>query len=203
MDDFIAIILTLFDSINETKKKLMKNVKTQLINNYVIEKQYLAYYIYRFWIKYRKLMEYINGVTEFNKILTYLNIPPKYFKYSVSYPMQDKMITNEKQLDLVILNILTQFNKCDKFFSNKLKKQSTTPPITVNSVNQDKPIDLDTVDNLYKRLTLLLETKTIHIIVSDISMLKILIPNLAKPNGRVSIWEKLTPYIDKIDLNAI
>ena len=118
MDTFIATIFNIFDNINNVKKR-EKEQQTQsnetkpqnkLINTYVEEKQYLAYYIYRIWIKYRTLMEYTNTVTEFNKILTSLNIPVKYFKYRVSFPMQNKMVNNEKQIDMVILMILKQMN---------------------------------------------------------------------------------------------
>jgi hypothetical protein len=206
MDDFIASILTLFDSINETKEKLKKTIKGQLINNYVIEKQFLAYYIYRIWIKYRKLMEYINTTSEFNKVLMYLNIPPKYYKYNVTFPMQDKMINNEKQLDLVILNILKHFNKTAEYFEKVMNKELSSSNANNNKTNKTENTYIPknetiTPNGQYKQLNLLLESKSLQMIVTDIAMLKVLVPNLSKPSGRISLWEKVSPYIDKVELD--
>lgn len=207
MDDFNATILTLFDNINKEKANSKKKNKS-LIDNYLIEKQYLAYYIYRIWIKYRRLMEYTNTPSSFNKILTYLNVPSKYFKYNVTYPMQDKMVNNEKQLDLIILNILNQFNKCNKYFTNINSKQLSTNTSDNNNSNKSKSkkekleeIETITEKGQYRQLTELLKIKTFNVILNDIQTLKILIPNLSKPGGRVSIWEKLTPYIDEFNNN--
>jgi hypothetical protein len=213
MDDFTASIITLYDNINElqTKSKIKKDFK--ILNNYLIEKQYLAYYIYRIWIKYRRIMEYTNTPTEFNKVLIYLNIPPKYFKYNVVFPMQNKMVSNEKQLDLIILNILNQFNKCNKYFSNikktkdgisnnytnnNIKNNKSKPTISNNNLSNTK-INLLTEEGQYAQLTNLLKNKSITTIINDIQMLKILVPNLSKPSGRISVWEIIKPFIKPID----
>ena len=220
MDDFTASILTLYDNINEMQAKSKLNKDFKILNNYLIEKQYLAYYIYRLWIKYRRIMEYTNTPSEFNKVLTYLNIPPKYFKYDVTFPMQNKMVSNEKQLDLIILNILNQFNKCTKYFTN-IKNTKTQNTITQNKITQNtitqntkagmsssstdtisnnntntSKIDLYTEEGQYKQLTNLLKDKSIKIIVNDIQMIKILVPNLSKPSGRISVWEIIKPFIN-------
>ena len=192
MDTFIATIFSIFDNINTVKQKEKEQQKQgneskpqdKLINTYVEEKQYLAYYIYRIWIKYRTLMEYTNTVTEFNKVLTSLNIPVKYFKYRVSFPMQNKMVNNEKQIDMVILMILKQMNKCQVFFT------SQSVPLDTSS-----DIDMKTPQGQYKQITELLKTKDLKTIVSDINNIKILVPNLSKPSGRGEIWKKSTPYI--------
>lgn len=190
MDTFIATIFSIFDNINAVKQKEKEQpindtkLQDKLIYTYVEEKQYLAYYIYRIWIKYRTLMEYTNTVTEFNKVLTSLNIPTKYFKYHVSFPMQNKMINNEKQIDLVILMILKQMNKCQTFFS------SQSIPIDTSS-----DIDLKTPKGQYKKINELLKEKNLKTIVSDINNIKILVPNLSRPSGRAEIWNNSTPYI--------
>jgi hypothetical protein len=210
MDDFTASILTLYDNINEMQAKSKINKDLKIINNYLIEKQYLTYYIYRLWIKYRRIMEYTNTPSEFNKVLTYLNIPPKYFKYDVTFPMQNKMVSNEKQLDLIILNILNQFNKCTKYFTNiqntktqntksqntnNMSASSSTDTISNNNTKSSK-IDLYTEEGQYKQLTNLLKDKSIKVIVNDIQMLKILVPNLSKPSGRISVWEIIKPFLN-------
>lgn len=192
MDTFIATIFSIFDNINIAKQKEKEQQKQRnetkpqdkLIKTYVEDKQYLAYYIYRIWIKYRTLMEYTNTVTEFNKVLTSLNIPIKYFKYRVSFPMQNKMINNEKQIDMVILMILKQLNKCQSFFT------SQSVPIDTSS-----DIDMKTPQGQYKQITVLLKNKDLKTIVSDINNIKILVPNLSKPSGRGEIWKNSTPYM--------
>jgi hypothetical protein len=192
MDTFIATIFSIFDNINtvkqkeKTQQKQRNETKPQdkLINTHVEEKQYLAYYIYRIWIKYRTLMEYTNTVTEFNKVLTSLNMPVKYFKYRVSFPMQNKMVNNEKQIDMIILMILKQMNKCQVFFTSQLVPLATS-----------SDIDMKTPQGQYKQITELLKTKDLKTIVNDINNIKILVPNLSKPSGRGEIWKNSTPYM--------
>ena len=182
MEEFIANILTIFDNINEKKNT------NNLLNQVLEEKQYLAYYIYRIWIKYRLLIEYTNSITEFQKVLISLNIPRKYFKYQVTYPMQNKMINNEKQLDLVILLILKQFNECYKYFQTNSSLLSSTQ-------NDNFIIDMQTPQGQYSLLSKLLETKNINTIAKDIKNIKLLVPNLSKPNNEYNLWDNSTPYI--------
>jgi len=185
MEEFVATILSIFDNINKENEKIKKNdTKINIINTTVEEKQYLAYYIYRIWIKYRTLIEYTNGITEFNKVLTSFNLPVKYFKYRVTFPMQNKMVNNEKQLDLIILMILKQFNKCHQFFT------SQSIPI-----NNDTKLDLDTPQGQYKIIIELLTKKNLKTIISDINNIKILVPNLSKGSSRIELWSNSTPFI--------
>jgi hypothetical protein len=180
MDNFVATILSIFDNINEKYKNKQYNTEKN-INLKIREKQYLLYYIYRIWIKYRTLMEYTNSVTEFQKILISLNIPRHYFKYRVTYPMQNKLINNEKQIDLVILMILKHFNKCYTYFT------TTQKPLP-------EKYNMNTPEGQYKELNNLLNTKNITTIIDNINILQILVPNLSKPSGKGYLWSNSTPY---------
>ena len=146
----------------------MTNKKIPVLNihdSFIIEKQYLAYYLYRIWSKYRKLIENINTKTEFKKILTYIEIPIKYQKINITYPMANKMITNEKQLNLIILSILKQFSKVEKTYgSNNSNKK--------NNILKNKP-----KDEMYDKLNKFIVTKNIENIIQDIIRLKLYVPN--------------------------
>ena len=89
MNNFNASILVLFDNINEKTQEADPTKK--ILNNTVLEKQYLAYYLYRIWMKYKNLMIKVNGKTVFEAVLKHMEIPVKYFKLDIVYPMVDKM----------------------------------------------------------------------------------------------------------------
>jgi hypothetical protein len=177
MDTFITTIMVLYDNINKEKQEGPK-----LINNKITEKQFLAYYIYRIWIKYRKLMENANTPTEFHKILLYMEIPKKYHEFYLTYPMANKMTLNEKQLDLIILSILKQFNTAYKIFSPR--KDGSMPP-------ENKE---------FKELTKYLTGKSIENIVQDVIQIKLLVPNLARPANVRNMWDGIDQMIDDIDV---
>lgn len=194
MDNFIATILVLHDNINETAAALKKSKKT-LAKNSVTEKQYLAYYIYRIWIKYRKLVTSVNTPTEFNKVLSYLEIPNKYYDLNVVYPLVNKMTSNENQLDYVILNIMSQLNKVAKTFSPSIP--TTPPPENPADAKPDTKPKSEEFDMLVNYL----EGKNTENIVQDIIQLKLLIPNLARPAQKFDIWGTYMPYLK--DLEAL
>jgi hypothetical protein len=195
MDNFIATILVLHDNINETATALKKSKKS-LAKNSVSEKQYLAYYVYRIWIKYRKLISNVNTPSEFNKVLAYLEIPSKYYDMEVVYPLVNKMTSNENQLDYVILNIMNQMNKVTKLYSkaeakapdSEDKEQTTAPDTTPKSAEYDQLVNY-------------LEGKNTENIIQDIIQLKLLIPNLARPAQKFDIWGTYMPYLK--DLEAL
>ena len=188
MDNFIATILVLHDNINETASALKKSKKS-LAKNSVSEKQYLAYYVYRIWIKYRKLISNVNTHSEFNKVLAYLEIPSKYYDMEVVYPLVNKMTSNENQLDYVILNIMNQMNKVAKLYSKpEAKEQTTAPDTTPKSAEYDQLVNY-------------LEGKNTENIIQDIIQLKLLIPNLARPAQKFDIWGTYMPYLK--DLEAL
>ena len=191
MDNFIATILVLHDNINETATALKKSKKS-LAKNSVSEKQYLAYYVYRIWIKYRKLISNVNTPTEFNKILSYLEIPSKYYDMEVVYPLVNKMTSNESQLDYVILNIMNQMNKVAKLYSKPETKES---PVG----NKEKTPDTAPKSPEYDLLVNYLEGKNTENIIQDIIQLKLLIPNLARPAQKFDIWGTYMPYLTDLD----
>ena len=104
MEEFNSNILLLLDNIDKFKKQKDKTIK--LVNNHIIEKQYIAYYLYRIWMNNRKIVKNANTKTEFNKVLNYLEVPIRYHNLDVVYPMANKMVNNERQLDMIILTIL-------------------------------------------------------------------------------------------------
>lgn len=193
MDNFIATILVLHDNINETATALKKSKKS-LAKNSVSEKQYLAYYVYRIWIKYRKLISNVNTPSEFNKVLSYLEIPSKYYDMEVVYPLVNKMTSNESQLDYVILNIMNQMNKVAKLYSKPEIKES---PVG----NKEKTPDTTPKSDEYDLLVNYLEGKNTENIIQDIIQLKLLIPNLARPAQKFDIWGTYMPYLT--DLEAL
>lgn len=166
MNNFNASILVLFDNINEKTQE--SDATKKILNNTVLEKQYLAYYLYRIWMKYKKLIIKVNGKTEFEKVLKHMEIPIKYFKLNITYPMVDKMTNKESNLDKIILNILKQFNECAQVYGQPGGKG---------------PIDQD-----YNKLSQLVEYKNIENIIQDIIQLKILLPNLSRPASRYDVW---------------
>lgn len=177
MDNFITTIMVLYDNINKEKQEGPK-----LINNKVTEKQFLAYYIYRIWIKYRKLMEDGNTPTEFHKVLLYMEIPKKYHEFYLTYPMANKMTMNEKQLDLIILSILKQFNMVYKIFGPR--SDGSVPP----------------ENKAFKSLTKYLTGKSIENIVQDVIQIKLMVPNLARPANVRNMWDGIDQMIDDIDV---
>ncbi len=207
MDNFIATILVLHDNINETASALKKSKKS-LARNSVSEKQYLAYYVYRIWIKYRKLISNVNTPSEFNKVLAYLEIPSKYYDMDVVYPLVNKMTSNENQLDYVILNIMNQMNKVAKLYSNPNAKEpeqdaKAPEPAAKSPVPSTKAQIPDTTPKSaeYDQLVSYLEGKNTENIIQDIIQLKLLVPNLARPAQKFDIWGTYMPYLK--DLEAL
>ena len=178
--NFISTILVLFDEINKNKSSATGT--RQLVNNPLLEKQYLAYYIYRIWIKYRKLMEEVNTPTAFRKILAYLEIPEKYRQIYLTYPMANKMTINEKQLDLVIMSILQQFNMVYKTYGDKTSTGA-------------RPGNKD-----FTRLEKYMDGKSVENIVQDIIEIKLLLPNLSRPANVVNIWEGVDQILTDLDV---
>lgn len=166
MNNFNASILVLFDNINEKTQE--PDATKKILNNTVLEKQYLAYYLYRIWMKYKRLMVKVNGKTIFEEVLKHMEIPVKYLKLDIVYPMADKMTNKESNLDKIILKILKQFNECEQVYG--------------------QPEGQGPKDDDYQKLAELVEYKTIENIIQDIIQLKILLPNLSRPGSRYDVW---------------
>ena len=202
MEKFNENILKLLDNINDSKKET--NDAKKLINNYIIEKQFLAYYLYRIWIKYRKLVENVNTKTEFIKVLKYLEIPVKYHNMNVTYPLCNKMINNEKQLDLVILTILKHLNKIEKVFGGKKTSNTSDNKSTKNANGaqkekqnnkSDESKEIKSKNKDYDNFMELINYKELSNIIEDIAQLKMFVPNLSKPSTRMNIWETYNPLV--------
>lgn len=177
MDTFITTLMVIYDNINKEKQE-----GPHLINNKITEKQFLAYYIYRLWIKYRRLMEDVNTPTEIRKILKYMEVPAKYHDIYLTYPMANKMPINEKQLDLIILSMLKHLNKTYKIYGPR--DDGSIPP-----ENKD-----------YKMLNKYLTGKTIENIIQDVIQIKLLVPNLSRPANVRNIWEGIDQMLNDIDV---
>lgn len=179
MDTFITTVMVIYDNINKEKEQ-----GPRLINNKITEKQFLAYYIYRIWIKYRKLMEDVNTPTDVKQILLYMEIPKKYHDIYLTYPMADKMPINEKQLDLIILSMLKHLNQSYKIYGPRIDGSGSIPPHSKD----------------YKMLTKYLTGKTIENIIQDVIQIKLLVPNLSRPANVRNIWDGIDQMLDDIDV---
>jgi hypothetical protein len=177
MDTFITTVMVIYDNINKESQ-----AGPRLINNKITEKQFLAYYIYRIWIKYRKLMEDVNTPTDIRRVLKYMEVPKKYHEIYLTYPMANKMPINEKQLDLIILSMLKQLNQAYKLYGPR-------PDGTIPPENKD-----------YKMLNKYLTGKTIENIIQDVIQIKLLVPNLSRPANVRNIWEGIDQMLDDIDV---
>jgi hypothetical protein len=172
VDDFIASILVLFDNI---KIPAVDPKKTINVMSTTIEKQYLTYYVYRIWIKYRQSIESVVGKQDFQKILELLQIPNKYFNVYISYPMANKMPVNEKQLDLILYQMLNQIHKSADIYSK-------LPPSGTGNILE------------FNRLKDHLLGKTMENIIQDILQIKMLVPNLSKPSEEFISWDRILPF---------
>lgn len=177
MDTFITTVMVIFDNINNESQ-----TGPRLINNKITEKQFLAYYIYRIWIKYRKLMEDANTPSDIRRILKYMEVPKKYHDIYLTYPMANKMPINEKQLDLIILSMLKHLNQTYKIYGQRA--DGSIPPESKD----------------YKMLNKYLTGKTIENIIQDVIQIKLLVPNLSRPANVRNIWEGIDQMLDDIDV---
>jgi len=172
IDDFIASILVLFDNV---RIPAIDPKKTINILPTTVEKQYLTYYVYRIWIKNRHSIESAVGKQEFQRILELLQIPSKYYSVYIPYPMANKMPANEKQLDLILYQMLSQMHKSAEIYS-KLPPSGTGNILEFNKLNN------------------YLLGKTMENIIQDILQIKMLVPNLSKPTEDFLSWDKILPF---------
>ena len=191
MEEFNSNILLLLDNIDKFKKQKDKTIK--LVNNHIIEKQYIAYYLYRIWMNNRKIVKNANTKTEFNKVLNYLEVPIRYHNLDVVYPMANKMVNNERQLDMIILTILKHFNKVEKIFgsanTNKINDNK------MDSLEDIKKAALKPKNKNYETFNEFIKYKSLELIIQDIVQLKMFVPNLSKSSNRINIWEVFNPLV--------
>ena len=191
MEEFNSNILLLLDNVDKFKKQKDKTIK--LVNNHIIEKQYIAYYLYRIWMNNRKIVKNANTNTEFNKVLNYLEVPIKYHNLDVVYPMANKMVNNESQLDMIILTILKHFNKVEKIFGSANSNKINTNKM--NSLEDIKKAALKPKNKNYESFNEFIKYKSLELIIQDIVQLKMFVPNLSKSSNRINIWEVFNPLV--------
>ena len=191
MEEFNSNILLLLDNVDKFKKQKDKTIK--LVNNHIIEKQYIAYYLYRIWMNNRKIVKNANTKTEFNKVLNYLEVPIRYHNLDVVYPMANKMVNDERQLDMIILTILKHFNKVEKIFgsanTNKINDNN------MDSLENIKKAALKPKNKNYESFNEFIKYKSLELIIQDIVQLKMFVPNLSKSSNRINIWEVFNPLV--------
>jgi len=151
MEKFTNDIMNIFELINTNKSS---KTSTNLINSSLLSKQYLAYYLYRIFIKYIQIFENSASISEIKEIMKYLKIPQTHDLLK-PYPLAGKMTNDEKILDLIILSFLEIFNNTNKYI-------------------QSLPNDVG-YTNLFK----FLEMKDTETIVQDLMDLQKLIPGLS------------------------
>ena len=108
MDKFIADINTVLELINDNKDS------KSIINTSILSKQYLAYYLYRIFIKYINIFEIAIASKDINNLLKLLRIPMAHDR-TKNYPLAGKMVNEEQILDLIILKEIEMFNNLDKY----------------------------------------------------------------------------------------
>ena len=133
MNKFIENISNIFDTINKD------NSKTYM-NTLILSKQYLAYYLYRIFCKYIIFFENVSSTSQINDIYKMLKIPSDNKKQNLCYPLYNKMINDEKLLNLFIVSILSMMSRLDKYIS-------TLPNISAytNFIEFINSKDIDTI----------------------------------------------------------
>lgn len=150
MDTFIVTIKKIYNDI-----EIQKDYPSILINNIVIQKQYLIYYIYRIICHHYSFFRSISMDNIINNINIKLDIGSK--NRYICIPLANKMTVDEIKLnDLFQIMI--------KLFIDSAKKIQKNNNIKQNDIN------------------MYLTTKTYDVIIKDIKKLIKFIPNLSKYN---------------------
>lgn len=158
MDEFIKNNYYILDIIKE------KPTKQEIIDHNVIDKQYLAYYLYRILCKYENMIENsISSRQKINDIYTILRIPTN--NLGKCYPMAHKMTYNEQLLDVVILGVLDILKEVD----TNLKK----------SIGNKQ----------YEEFIEFISEKTLEEILLNLKVLQQLFPNLGVTGVKPYIYD--------------
>ena len=157
MDQFIKDINSLIKIANDPVGK------QPLIEHNTIEKQYIAYYLYRILCKYETLFETTLSYAKLRNIYDLLRIPEK--KKRGCYPMAHKMTNDSNLLDIILLGLVELFNQL-----NENLKMSLT-------------------NNNFTRLKNFLATKKLEVIIQDLIDIQHYVPNLAAPAVKPYIYK--------------
>lgn len=147
MEPFIKTIQSLYTEIEQ-----QKDTPSILINNIVIQKQYLVYYIYRIICTNYKYFRSIALEQHIKELNTKLEIASNY-KF-VCYPLANRMTTDEIKLDDI-------FYVMTKILTDSIKKSKA-----LKRLNQE--------------LETYLAKKTHDEIIKDIKQLIEFVPNLSR-----------------------
>ena len=157
MDQFIKDINSLIKIANDPVGK------QPLIEHNTIEKQYIAYYLYRILCKYETLFETTLSYAKIRNIYDLLRIPEK--KKRGCYPMAHKMTNDTNLLDIILLGLVELFNQL-----NENLKMSLT-------------------NNNFTKLKNFLATKKLEVIIQDLIDIQHYVPNLAAPAVKPYIYK--------------
>lgn len=117
---------------------------------------YITYFLYRIWIKYKVLVNYVLSREEFNKTLSLLNIPENFHKLDIVFPLNNYMIfDNKDQLNTAFINNLTAIDTKLKNFEMvdpdevEIKKLYDNFSLYINENNT--PDKIDTILNQFRK----------------------------------------------------
>lgn len=157
METFNDNLYSIFETLNNL------DTSKGFINNKLLSKQYLAYYIYRIITKNYNLFISAISYKDMEEFFKYLRIPEMHDK-TLPYPLVGKMPNDNEILDLIILGGIDIMNKTQKFIEkNETFKQS------------------------YPQFFIYVEDKTLEKIIADLVDLYKLVPNLAVPIIRPNV----------------
>lgn len=158
MDEFIKNNYFILDIIKR------KPTKQEIVEHNVIEKQYLAYYLYRILCKYEKMIENsISSRQKINDIYKILRIPENY--QGTCYPMAHKMTYNEQFLDVIILGVLDILKEVDTNLKESIGNKQ------------------------YEELIEFISEKTLEEILINLKVLQRIFPNLGVTGVKPFLYE--------------
>ena len=157
MEEFNNNLYSIFETLNNL------DTTKGFINNKLLSKQYLAYYIYRIITKNYDMITAAISNKDMNDFYKYLRIPEMHDK-SLAYPLVGKMQNDEEVLDLIILAGIDILNKTQKFVEqNEGFKKS------------------------HSQFFIFVENKPLEKIISDLVDLYKLLPGLSVPGVRPNV----------------
>ena len=124
----------------ETIKKIKGDIEKQkehqslLIDNTVIQKQYLVYYVYRIICQHFTFFKSLALTSSIKDINEKLEISSQ-FKY-VCYPLANRMTTNETKLDEIFQTMIDMFNTTTSKMK-ELKRDDENLQTYLNKKNYD------------------------------------------------------------------
>jgi hypothetical protein len=117
---------------------------------------YITYFLYRILIKYKNLLIYVSGRENYNKVLSLLRIPKKYYDLNIIFPLNNYMFYKEKdEVDKTILSLFVDIEVKMKNFNSineelvKIKKDYDNLLKYINENNT--PEKIETITNQFRK----------------------------------------------------